>query len=525
MHTMSELPINQTRTNTQRNRSYRGQAAVLRVGLLFLFFTTLAISPAIPKSASANAGSDLSVILIIDNSGSMTGNDPDGLRFTAAQLFVSLLDTGDQVGLIRFSTTSTMLTDGMRIIQGPQDKKTLVDLLARVDEEKYTDVKAAFEDVARLARTAAPEGKKVIVFMTDGVPEIPAQHEKYENEILELARGLQIPVLSIALTQNAQSPFLNRLSGETDGQVIFAKSSLDLLDAYLQVLEGVKDRTILGKGTVRAPGAADLVLDAGMAPYVEQMSFVVSKPDLARISLLLPDERILSPIETGVVYHLEDPRFVVFTVDKPVAGNWNIQLSGSGDVQARAILKSRLRARVETAPHLREAGQPIDLEVSLIEEQVDGNLIKIIGTASFSTLITRPDGSQESLDQFYDDGTNGDRLAGDGTYTRQYVNTSLPGVYTFHLQGYKGVIPVSTSVQMTLVPFPDLVISQPERSSYLTCSLFPKVVDFEHKNDDFGTLKAEPDALELRHGIHSESQDLQWGDRGSNRLQGWRTRC
>ncbi|MCX6054370.1 MAG: hypothetical protein NTZ74_05540, partial [Chloroflexi bacterium] len=46
--------------------------------------------------------------------------------------------------------------------------------------------------------------------------------------------------------------------------------------------------------------------------------------------------------------------------------------------------------------------------------------------------------------------------------------------------------------------------------THLTYSLSPKTHDFDLKTDDFGTLKAEPNALELGYGIHSESKNLQW---------------
>jgi hypothetical protein len=56
------------------------------------------------------------------------------------------------------------------------------------------------------------------------------------------------------------------------------------------------------------------------------------------------------------------------------------------------------------------------------------------------------------------------------------------------------------------------------QSTLLTCSLLRKNPNFDLKFCDLGTLRAVPDTLELRYGIHSESQNLQWGDRGSDRL-------
>ena len=45
-----------------------------------------------------------------------------------------------------------------------------------------------------------------------------------------------------------------------------------------------------------------------------------------------------------------------------------------------------------------------------------------------------------------------------------------------------------------------------------SCSLFPKNTDFEIKIGGLGTLRAFSNTLELRYGIHPESQNLQWSN-------------
>ena len=96
----------------------------------------------------------LCVVLALDSSGSMERNDPEGLRFTSAQLFVALLDYGDRVGLIDFSTGSESLTEGLVTINGPADKVTLIELLAPEPPEGYTDIKAALEGATAMLTDA-----------------------------------------------------------------------------------------------------------------------------------------------------------------------------------------------------------------------------------------------------------------------------------------------------------------------------------------------------------------------------------
>jgi len=435
---------------------------------LLLILILLAQAP--PQASAAAQGSDdehLAAILILDDSGSMNGSDPTDLRYTGAQLFVSLLDEGDAVGALRFSNASSQITNGIEIITNPEQHTRLIESLAAVAPEGYTDVKAAFEEACRMQQAFNQAGYDVVViFLTDGKPEIPSPYAAYEQEALDVARSLGVPVLSIALTSGAQSPFLNRLSSETGGRVIFANSAADLLDSYLQILGELKDRTVIGSGSTSSPGQAILPLDPALMPYVDRVSFVVSKPASVTASLVAPDGQVVAIGDPTISFAIQDRRFVVYTLPQPTSGDWQIALSGSGTVQARAILYSRLRVNLVSPQGAFEAGQPLPLVVKLVEAQPDQAPVTIIGEASFAAWITRPDGAQDSLDQFYDDGTHGDALAGDGLYTRLYVNTTQPGTYSLAIRGSKGAVPVAYQTQIFGVAFPLPVLDEPMLPRY-----------------------------------------------------------
>lgn len=98
----------------------------------------------------------------------------------------------------------------------------------------------------------------------------------------------------------------------------------------------------------------------------------------------------------------------------------------------------------------------------LIEERENGEQTRVIGDVSFSAMISLPDGTQISLDRFYDDGTHGDKVSGDGDYTRLLMDTSLTGRYEIQLKGWKGAVAVEQSADVEVVPFPELRIALPE---------------------------------------------------------------
>jgi len=418
-------------------------------------------------SAQINAEEHLAVILILDDSGSMETSDPTDLRYTAAQLFVSLLDEGDAVGALRFSTTTTSITNNIEIITSLDIRTRLVENLSPVTPAGYTDVKAAFEEAYRMKTAFTQDNFKVaIIFLTDGHPEISNSYTSYEQEALNAAKNLGNPILSVALTTGGQSTFLNQVANESDGQVIFANSAADLLDIYLQILGNLKDRTVIGTGSVSAPDKVSLPLDPSLMPYVDRVSFVVSKPATASARLIAPGGQTIPSDDPSIEFSIQDQRFVVNTLQQPASGDWNIELTGTGEAQVRAILYSRLRVRLVSPAGSFETGQPLPIVVKLVEEQPGQVPVTIIGEASFSALITLPNGSQDSLDQFYDDGTHGDVTAGDGLFTRLYVNTNQSGTYQVKIQGYKGAIPVVYQTQIQGIDFPMPILDQPTLKYY-----------------------------------------------------------
>jgi len=437
--------------------------------LAFVVLTAL-VTLALPQPGAAQAPrpGQVTVIFILDDSGSMAENDPTDLRYTAAKLFVAALDEGDVVAAIRFSTTSQTMTQQLVPIASPLVKTQLIAALQPVKAEGYTDVKAAFTDAERLLKGAATATQKtVVVFLTDGAPYPPQPYPGYEDDALSIATRLGAPVYAIALTRQGESAFLTNVAGQTGGKVIPTKSANDLLDTYLQILGDLKDRTLIGAGAVSSPTQTTLLLDPALTPYVSKVTWIVSHESSVRVQVVGPDGKEVKATDPMVTFAVTaDAGFTVYTVADPAGGGWRFNLSGSGSAEVRGILHSRLRVRVISLPGMVEAGVPLPIVVNLIEEQADGSIVKIVGDATFSAIVTPPGGPGQSLDAFYDDGTHGDVVAGDGNFTREFMETAEQGTYAIAVSGRKGVIPVTTATKVEAVVLPRLVIDQPANPSY-----------------------------------------------------------
>ncbi len=436
------------------------------------FLTALLILLCLVSPVSASAGSEpaqhVTVLLLVDNSGSMKTSDPQGLRFTGARLFSALLDLGDSLGVVVFSTQAQALTDQLLTLSSQADKQVLLKTLEQAQPAQgFTDVKAALQQAQIMLGDAARADEKiVIVLLTDGKPEISNPYPHYEQETLDLARSLEAPILAIALTADAQTPFLDRLAGGTGGRVLPAQDAADLMQVYLQVLEEIKDRIVIG-GQHFQDGAS-LDIDPSLAPYLQSVIFVAARSGTAVIHLSGPDGREIDS-QTPQVSFMEsgDARFALVALENPPGGSYSFRLAGGGEGQAWAILRSRLRVKVEAPAPFSPLGREMPIVVSLWEELPSGQFIKILGQADFTALIFRPDGRQESLDRFYDDGTHGDLVAGDGNHSRMYPNANRAGVYRISIRGWKGAVPVQAETSVSVSRFPTFVVDSPQPGSEL----------------------------------------------------------
>lgn len=411
---------------------------------------------ALPVSAAS--ADHISVILVLDNSGSMKASDPYGLRFTGARMFLSLLDVGDSAGVILFSTDSVPLSDGLVTIEHENNK---VELLNRIQEQPpdgFTDVRAAFLAVGEWLDQVDIRGKTAyIIFLTDGKPEISNMPANYEEETIQLAKSWNLPILSIALASAAQTPFLERLASESGGRVISADHAADLLDAYLSILSQIKDRTIL----TASSDDLSFFLDPGLAPYIDKASFIFSNTSNGGAHLYSPGNGMLSANDQRVRFALSEPGFIVFTVENPQGGIWQFYAEGGGGPKAYAILHSRLRIEMDAPGTRHQQSKPMLIELRMLEELADGSRVQIVGNVTFTAVITLPDGAQESLDLFYDDSTHGDVHAGDGIFSRLYVNTNQTGIYSIEVKGSKADVPVETRGDVEVIAFPRLRLKEP----------------------------------------------------------------
>jgi hypothetical protein len=157
------------------------------------------------------------------------------------------------------------------------------------------------------------------------------------------------------------------------------------------------------------------------------------------------------------------------TLSQPAAGVWRVSTQENPSLWALARLRLRLQPSLP-AP-LAPVGQPFLLRAELLEQAPSGKMLRVVGQASFSALVTTPDGSVRRLDRFYDDGTHGDEVAGDGLFSRLFNEVQQPGRYSVAFQAWKGLANLQVETSFQALALPQLVVDAPLGSASLRMGL------------------------------------------------------
>ena len=463
---------------------------------ILLFLLTQRAQAAAPAAVASTAAptptpANLAVVLLIDNSNSLfekggVGSDPDLLRLDAARLFISYLGVDDsrqshRCSVIFFGETAEIVVPLTRLTSQQQRQE----LFGRIQEPErmgWTNPVLALA-AARTALTTEATEQPVIVLLTDGKPEwtsapTPDERQAYLAALVQESQQLaaaQIPVFVILLANETTDadpeisdvwlPTWEALAATTpSGRVYIARGPQDLAGIYHNIvitLTGAETEGPVLTATVGPAGLQKTInIEAGLARII----FVVSKsnPDLS-VTILQPDGSPLAVTQSGVRHAGQTglTREEVWVVDNPLAGDWQLFISGEGSVTVwkdfRAAPPTPTPAPTATAtntpwptatatptptptttptptptPALQVQGMP---EYTLVGQPITLTArVQHPPHFSFQLLLSAlPPAGPVQTQRLLDDGHAGDKLAGDTLYGGVFTPTQ-PGEYLATLQ-------------------------------------------------------------------------------------------
>ena len=411
-------------------------------------------------TAEGRGPENISVVLIIDNSGSMAATDAASLRFVAASQLVDLLEDGDEVSVILFADDSDVLVPLTKVTD-VASKEAIKTKLTPVIPEGDTNMRAGLE----AGLSELEKGSNSIrfgVFLTDGElhppdwPVLSEQDQEAERtDVLSLANGLGHRgwgLFAISLASAVEPEFLQELAEKAGGAYLQATEAGELTLAFQEVFAANKlDVFEVLLSDCLAPGErADVTFP--IHEFVSTLSLFVTYT-----SDLKPTVVVAGPDGESVSPGGGDARYDSYSIDDPARGTWSVTISGAAEGESCLSISSTPRTLVEVSwlqppSSLSLAqGEPLEIAVRLTAGDPPSEDGQPIEDATVTMTVTAPDGqSFKAVLQ----------PSGPGEYTGAVAIESVEGTYSISLvaETENGVVArrsIQASVSLTsVVPSP-----------------------------------------------------------------------
>jgi hypothetical protein len=333
-------PFNLTRTLVQRTFK-----SPMRSRTIELSFVALVLMPFLLLPHAWATQKQRTIIIALDQSGSMLRSDPARLRVEAAGLLAATENPNDQVGVIAFG-------DSARWLQEPIERDrfdfSLLDKIGSSDAHtSFSPVLSSVEDyLVGQPASFFQDNDISLVLLTDGRSD-PANHlaDADRSRALSIAteNAWRLKVYTIGLGNDLDLGFLDRLARTSNGFSIQAVSASDLPDAFLRVAA----RTAALPVYIRSSSAKNL-------PWT-------GTPD--RVVVVFTGERADSlQLQGHMLYR--SPHVAVAEED---AATGNTKLSWSGHGLAFLCVQEPLRLSAEgefPSSLLTDAPRPVTLSLT-----------------------------------------------------------------------------------------------------------------------------------------------------------------
>lgn len=359
--------------------------------IMTIWLTTVVIGFGFMPTLSAAENStseEIAVSLVIDTSGSMAETDPGNLRKTAAEIFVDMLSPEDYVGIVSFSTDVKEMAP-MQPVGDANNKQTIKNALTPiVGANGNTNYQLALQKAEQQLDSYTDQNiRKVIIFLTDGVPEPDyalredaAYMSAYLDSLWQTTARLGLKNYAVyALGFGTADPStLQRIATDTRGEAKFLGSSSEIAVNFFEVLRTLKNRQ--GFWNEIMPVTGESVLPFQVDNYTSQVTMVVAN-DTTGTNVTVRSAN--GADTTGKVVVQKNENYSIVTMnqaDKELDGDWELVINGTGNVQLFGDKDLSLKSwLVEPKSNSQlPLNEPIALSVAVTGELNEGMSVEVV---------------------------------------------------------------------------------------------------------------------------------------------------
>lgn len=250
----------------------QGHTKQIRTTILAVFLGLVLLLHGVGSTARAEDERPLDIVVVIDNSGSMLGNDSVGLRYQAALMLIDLLGDRDRIAFVPFGTRAKPLNSKLVLLSSPWRRSELQKSVAAANSDDGNTSYAAALSEAHSLLASDVGNQRAVFFLTDGQPTDDTAGILRE---LDSFRADGIPVYLI-LMNTPGTDAVNEAFEATGPTRISISNPLDVGRAFAFALTDLQPSTYLDvlEGTPGTGNAYQFIADVGPAQKVAEATFV-----------------------------------------------------------------------------------------------------------------------------------------------------------------------------------------------------------------------------------------------------------
>lgn len=180
-----------------------------------------------PPTYSSGPAKNLSVVFVIDSSGSMGSNDRDNIRKTAAIQFVNKLGDEDQSAIVDFDSYAYVWSPLTKV------KADVIAGINKVNSSGGTNIGRGVEAAINLFDPTEND-VKYIILLTDG-------QGQYNHDLTKEAAALGITIYTIGLGRGVTASLLESIASGTKGKYYHATTANELPAIYEETAQETID--------------------------------------------------------------------------------------------------------------------------------------------------------------------------------------------------------------------------------------------------------------------------------------------
>ncbi len=378
--------------------------------LLFFILTCVMLIPNTVHAQAAESG--INAVLVVDNSNSMNGTDPQRVAIEGTKLFIDMMEnTGSTVGVIGFTGQLANVIP-MTKINGQDDKNKIK---SQVDSFTYageTDMGLALTKAVQMIDQNGASENNVIIFLTDGKIDFfdynntrtIAQSEQEVNQALQTINR-RYPIYTIGLNANGQvdQNIINKMASETGGEMSVVSSATELPKIYNNIFASFvqSDSTMIDIAPIGADGKSTTTFNVPNNSVLEANVMAFTDTPLTDIYASGPNGTVPQSVKTV------SRKYTMLKIIRPDAGNWTVTVTGQPGCKVEATLLFNYNVEIDVSLEKSEYSidEKIKVNATLVSDDEAIHDDALYGNIYAEAILIDAQGQRQSFPMEYKDET------------------------------------------------------------------------------------------------------------------------